>query len=335
MGLIDLRYGTNPLPLDREVIAKVAAEAAQGLNGYPDTSGTRLKRAIARRLGKGFRPGNILVGNGLDSVINTISAALLGAKGERGAVVSPSFYIFSSAMRAIGAEVMEFPLSREFSLDVRAFAERMRKEGIALCFIANPNNPTGNVLVKDGRELARLAGACGTLVLDECYYGFCRKTFLREALRLRNLIVLRSLSKSYGLAGLRLGYAISREENIARVEAVASACRPFDAGTLSQAIGTWALGRKDRLAEFARLKREFLRRLEKVCDVEDTKTSFLLLRVKNAEETGRMLAKEGILVNTLAPYEMGGRYVRIGVPRREQIGRVVSAVAKATNNNKG
>ncbi|MFH0962193.1 MAG: histidinol-phosphate transaminase [archaeon] len=338
MGLIDLRYGTNPIPLDNAAIASIAAEAVRKLNEYPDQSCTKIKRAIAKSLGRGFSSGNVLVGNGLDSVINTIAESVLGGRKGNGAVAVPSFYVFSAAMRKLGARVLEFPLSEgTFSLDVRKFSDEMKQRGTDLCFLANPNNPTGNLLIQDKSGLLKLAGSCKLLIVDECYYGFCKQTFVRETLELENLVVLRSLSKSYGLAGLRLGYAVSRKENIERLGRVASACRPFDAGTISQEIGTWAVGRKNRLAEFAQLKDDFLRLLRDSCgaEVSGTETSFLLLKVADSEEFGKRLALEGVLVNTLAPYKMGERYVRIGIPPRRLFAKVAKAVVRATNNNKG
>ena len=233
----------GPLPA-----AVAAFEAAAGeLNRYPDAGGLRLREALAERHGVAVE--QVVLGNGADELIRLCAVATLDA-GDRAAFPWPSFPSYVSAAACSGAEAVRVPLGD---------LEALRETGAKLLYVANPNNPTGTVV--DPRELVENLPDGVLCVLDEAYADYAdREPEGPELLRAgaAPLCVLRTFSKVYGLAALRIGYALASPEVADALDRV----RPvFNVNQPAQEAALASLHERDAVAlrvEHARRAREFL-----------------------------------------------------------------------------
>ncbi len=244
-GVLRLDANTNILGQNPAVRAVARHAAALEVNQYPSGNSDPLREALSDL----YRVpvGCIVVGNGSDEIIDLCARAFLDP-GSRVVYPSPSFVMYGFCGRVHLGRLVPVPLRDDWSLDVsRVLAARGR-----LTFVASPNNPTGNAF--PDRDLARIARKTrGIVVIDEAYAEFHGQGWARKALSYPNVIAMRTLSKAYGLAGLRVGYAIARPEvakQLLRVKA------PFNVGTFAEAIAVEAV--RDR--SFMRRTVETVRR---------------------------------------------------------------------------
>ena len=202
---IKLNTNENPYPPSAAVARAVQAVLERGLQRYPDPLATAFRQRAADLLG--VEPEWILCGNGSDELLTILTRALL-AEGDRLRLPYPSYILYHTLAEIQGAAAEEVWFAGDWSLPpaFAADAERLK-----LVFLPNPNSPSGTVLPPESvRELAR-ALPC-PLVVDEAYVDFASTNCLELVGECDNVIVTRSLSKSYALAGLRFGYLIARPE---------------------------------------------------------------------------------------------------------------------------
>lgn len=208
---IKLNTNENPYPPSPQVIDAIMREAGEGLRRYPDAA-SRLAREEAGKL-YGFDPSWIIMANGSDEVLNNLIRAFAG-EGEEVAYVHPSYSYYGTLAEVQGARVRTFGLTEQFEpagipdgYDGRLF------------FLTNPNAPLGFTYTQ--RYIAELAGRLsGMLVVDEAYVDFAEENSLELVRSLDNVVVTRTFSKSYSLAGMRLGLAIARPEVIAALNKI-------------------------------------------------------------------------------------------------------------------
>jgi histidinol-phosphate aminotransferase len=202
---IKLNTNENAYPPSPRVIDAIAKEAGEGLRRYPDAS-SRLAREEAGKL-YGFDPSWIVMANGSDEVLNNLIRAF-AAEGDEIAYVHPSYSYYGTLAEVQGARVRTFGLTEQFEP-----AGIPEGYGAKLFFLTNPNAPLGFTYTQ--RYIADLAGRLsGMLVIDETYADFAEENSLDLVRSLDNVVVTRSFSKSYALAGMRLGMAIARPEVI-------------------------------------------------------------------------------------------------------------------------
>jgi histidinol-phosphate aminotransferase len=193
---IKLNTNENPYPPSPRVIAAVqTALTGDRLRKYPDPSGLAFRQTAAKVLG--VDPDAILIGNGSDDILTIVTRAFVA---EAGLVISPtpSYILYRTLAEIQGARFQQVPYTGDWALP-RPWPMR----GANLTFVANPNSPSGTCV-----SAADLAELEGPLVVDEAYVDFAERHCLELASR-RNVIVTRSLSKSYALAGVRFGYAVA------------------------------------------------------------------------------------------------------------------------------
>lgn len=257
-----LASNENPLgasPLAQEAIQK----ALRNLHRYPDASSADLKRALAHRLG--LSEENICVGSGSDEIIQYLGITLL-QPGDETLAGTPGFLRYTVSTLLGGGVVKEIPLKEDGTHDL----ERMREaitERTRIIWIANPHNPTGSVIFS--RELENFLKALPegvTVVLDEAYCEFARfhpeysdsLRFIQEGMR---VIALRSLSKSHGLAGVRIGFALGPREWVSLYDRVRP---PFNVSSLAQAAAIAALNDDTFLKTSIEHARQALERLTRI-----------------------------------------------------------------------
>jgi histidinol-phosphate aminotransferase len=204
-GFVKLNTNENPYPPSPRVGEAIArAIAANRLRLYPDPLATSFCETAARL--HGVSPQMVMAGNGSDDLLTIVTRAFAGP-GEVVVYPSPSYILYRTLIKLQNARPVEVEFTGDWTLD----AERFAPEGASLAYLANPNSPSGTMLSPD--EVAELASELECpLVVDEAYVDFADSNALGLLKKHPNLIVTRSLSKGYSLAGLRIGYLLAQPE---------------------------------------------------------------------------------------------------------------------------
>ncbi len=304
--IIDFSVNANvygPSPRVREAIAQVA------LDRYPDRACLQLRRLLlAYELpAYDIALDGLVCGNGSSELIWTIAHAFLKA-GDTSAIIGPTFGEYALASRIAGAHIIEQRAqeSQNFVHHLQGLLDWLQRECPRLVWLCNPNNPTGTYL--DLSDVERLAQKCAELnamlIVDESYMRFVWPEETAQAVSLlatdvrAHVMIVRSLTKDFALAGVRLGYAIATVENVARVSAYLPS---WNVSALAQAAGCAAIADRDHLAHsFACLLQEraaFFRALRQTgLSVVPSRTHFCLLKVGDARLLRQRLLMRRLLV---------------------------------------
>lgn len=241
---IKLNTNENPYPPSPRVEEAIRRECARGLNLYPDPLATPLRRTAAGVYG--VEPENIIAGNGSDDLLTIISRACIDS-GDAVATPTPTYTLYDTLVVLQQGVHHRFPFPPDFSLPpaLEEFQARVT-------FVATPNSPSGTVIpVTRIEELARRLH--GVLVIDEAYVDFAEETALPLVEKYRNLVVLRTFSKSFSLAGLRLGLGFAHPDLIRGFLKVKDS---YNVNRLSMAAGCaaledlpWMLKNRDRIVK--------------------------------------------------------------------------------------
>jgi histidinol-phosphate aminotransferase len=316
----------GPSPLAVEAIQRHLAD----INRYPEGSSYDLKKALGEH--HGVKDGNILLGNGADEVLLLLGQLFLDP-GDECLFPFPSFTVYRKSALVMAAVPVESPL-REYRIDVRELLERVTPR-TKLVFLCNPNNPTGHLIPPEEVLwfLERLPGHVFP-VIDEAYAEFVDAEGFQDGVGLfrrgHRLAAVRTFSKIYGIAGLRVGYAVVPEE----LSITANGIRNFfNINCLAQAAAQAALSDHDhvrftREATFAGRDQLFQGLKEMGLDPIPSQTNFVCVGVgRNAEEVFQNLLHRGLIVRPLTAFSMP-EHIRITVGTREQNAEVLSALAE-------
>jgi histidinol-phosphate aminotransferase len=236
--MIRLDLGEVPYPPSPRVVQAIVAAATE-MNRYPEMSATPLRAALAQYAK--VRPEQIVVGNGSDDLIELIVKVFL-KPGEEVLLPIPTFFMYTHAVQILGGKPVFVQRRKDFGLDVPSLLNQASPL-FKIAFIANPNNPTATLTPLD-EIIELLRKLPGVVVVDECYYEMSQQTVADLIDHHPNLIVLRSLSKGFGLAGLRIGYAIT---NATYADALVRAAQPFAVNRMAQSTALAALDDVDHV----------------------------------------------------------------------------------------
>lgn len=321
--VIDFSASCNPLGTSPAVLASLAGVE---LARYPDDDATQLRQSLGSSLG--IDPGWIVVGNGSVELMWLLAMAYL-EPGDRALVVGPTFGEYQRACRVMGASVEQLLVVEGdgFRPDVGAIACFLRRERPKLAFLCNPNNPTGQLL--GSSQLLDLLDGCEEtlLVVDEAYATFCDSPpNLLPHLASGRLVLLRSMTKDHGLAGLRLGYAAAHPEVIGWLNRVRP---PWSVNAMAQAAGLAALGAVHHLEEGRRVVAESRALLSRELPamglrVVPSAANFLLVRVGNAAGFRAALLARGICVRDCTSFGLPA-HIRIGLRTLPECRRLLDA----------
>ena len=327
--VVDLSANENPLGPPPAVVRAITANAGL-VHRYPDSEGASLRAALARKLG--VEAGNLVLGNGSTEIFDLLARALFGGGGE--AVIGwPSSPTHRAAVERAGGEIIRVPLVQH-AYDLDAIAARVGPR-TRLVIIGNPNNPTGLALSKAAldRFLNRLPH--GPIVcLDEAYAEYVSKPDFSNSLDYiatgRPLVTVRSMSKAYGLAGLRMGYAIAPE---ALALSLNSQRQPFNTNSLAQIAALAALGDSDHLASTIALNasgRDWLATRLSLLGLFflPSEANFLLVRVGDGARVYNDLRKNGVLVKQLDAFGLP-EYIRVSVGSSGENARFIACLQRA------
>lgn len=327
-NVIKLASNENSLGPSPKALAAIK-ERLSDLNLYPDVKSHNLLKALAEHLG--IRPEQLTVGNGADGLIMQTCLAYLDEQSE--VIVSqssfPVYDIYTHVMRAV---LVKIPL-RNFQLDLEAML-RAISDKTKLIFVCNPNNPTGTIVTAVEVEAFMDKAPKHVLIIyDEAYYEFVDSPDYPDSLRYirdghTNTMIMRTFSKIYGLAGIRLGYAIAEPKILAPLNRVKE---PFSVNLLAQAAGVAALedqaflektvttnhaGRIYLYGEFERLRLPYVR----------SHTNFILVKIgPQATAVQEMLLDKGVIVRPCAGYDLP-LFLRVTVGSKTQNVRFIEAL---------
>jgi len=322
--VLDFSVCTNPFmppPGTREMLSTIPIEQ------YPDSEATELRQRLAESLR--VPPENILAGSGTTELIRLIAMTYF-RKGDPVLLLEPTYGEYELACRTAGARLMRHRAREEdnFTPEVAAVAAIVRERHPGAVFICNPNNPTGQYLSR--REIEAVLGAAGDslLILDEAYIAFVEASWNSAELTGRdNVIILRSMTKDYGLPGLRLGYAVARKEIIDSLRRV---CPPWNVNIIAQKVGVAVLENAAYLEQsrlkIAEAKQFLVSELSRLgLGVLPSDANYFLVKAGDAGWFRSSLLKHGILVRDCTSFGLP-EYVRIAPRTMPECQKLVTAI---------
>ena len=326
-NVLKLASNENPLGPSRKAVAAMRGVLDQ-LHLYPDGNAFYLKRKLAQKLG--VEPQNLILGNGSNEIIEFVGHALIKPGAE--VVVSEyCFAVYPIVTHLFGGKLVTVP-ARNLGHDLPAMLRAVTPQ-TAVLFVANPNNPTGTLASKkEIEQLVHQVPDSVLLVMDEAYIDFLEQA--SDSIPLirtkPNLLLMRTFSKIYGLAGLRLGYGIAHSDLITAFEKVR---QPFNINSLIQAGAIAALDDEEHLEatkrnnsaglqffydELEKLKLEFVR----------SAANFVLVKVGNEQKVFEAMQKNGVITRPMGGYKLP-EWIRITVGTPQENERCVSALKAA------
>jgi len=325
--VIKLASNENPLPPSNRVIAAIKRNL-KSLNRYPDGGCFYLKKTLARKFR--LKPENIIVGNGSDELV-VLALRAFASPNDEAVIAKPTFLVYEIASAVQGLKIRAAPVNK-LRYDLKRMAGLVN-EKTKIIFIANPDNPCGSYVTKDELDLfLKEIGGNTIIFIDEAYYDFAKdcKDYPNSLkyLNKKNIIVTRTFSKVYSLAGLRIGYGLAKEELI---EAMNKVKEPFNVNSLAQAGALAALEDAkfiNKSLNIIRIGKEYLYRSLETLGYEyaKTATNFILVNLKrDSEVIYRRLLKKGVIVREMSPWGLRG-YIRVTVGTMSENRRFIRAL---------
>ena len=335
---IKLNANENPYGLPEEIVEEILRKAKNlEYSRYPNANSVKLSEAVSSFWD--LSRDNIVIGNGSDELIDYLIKAF-SEKGRSIITTAPSFAMYKIYSIVNGSNFVQIPLSQDnFSLNEDEVLGEAKKEDSSIVFIAYPNAPTGNYFAED--KIIKIIEESGCLVVvDEAYFEFGEKTFVPLISQYDNLVILRTFSKAYSLAGLRVGYLLSNLEIINEIRKVKS---PFNVNTFSQLAAQVVFENKEILKEsINKIVEERERLTYKINELPSFKahpsrTNFVLAEVGSKEDTDLVynkLLKQGILVQIVSDslFSTSRYFLRITVGNKEENDILIKRLKDVSKN---
>ena len=288
----------NPYKHSKKVISEMMEwlENKENLIRYPDTDANSLKERIAKIYNIGKE--NIICGVGSDQLIELV-IKLFVEPGDKVLVPNPSFAMYGISTILNHGEVVEYELKEDFTYSVNKLINLYNKENPKIIFLCTPNNPTGTIIEKEEiKELLKTVKC--PVVIDEAYAEFVKDSMIDEIKEYNNIIILRTFSKAFGLASLRVGYAISCEDMINAL----NLCKPpYNLSAASQKMAELVLDNIDyynKEVEAIKINRESMYKKLKDIKIIDvvypSQANFILVKSSRADRIVKYLEDRKILV---------------------------------------
>jgi histidinol-phosphate aminotransferase len=314
-GAIKLDSNEN-FVLDRNFVAGVAAEAAKqvDLREYPLDQMDELYARLAKYAGVSIKC--VAAGSGSDQIIELLLSTL---GGRHATVFSPTFSYFINRCKVHGIKVYQVPLEPDFTLDKKAFVKTAKRTD--LIYLCSPNNPTGNQI--DRQQMIEVMDSLEDklVLIDEAYVDFADYSLSCDAIKRSNVIVLRTLSKAFGLAGARVGYMVSNRKFVKIFKSIIQS--PYPISTLSLAIASGVLADADQVKQTIRSVRNererVFARLSKIDGIKIFRSdaNFIFIEAgKKYQAISKTLNSNGIIVKLLGNItnHKGCMRITIGTP---------------------
>lgn len=330
--IIKLASNENPLgpsPLAKEAIKRVATK----VNLYPDGNAYYFKNELAEHLG--VAPNYLIFGNGSNDVLQIVGETYI-SPGDEVIYSESAFVVYMVVSKICGAKSVVTP-RRGYAHDLDAMADAIT-DATKVIFIANPNNPTGTMVTKDETErlMARVPDDV-LVVFDEAYYEYVERPDYPQTLPYveegRNVIITRTFSKIYGLAGLRIGYGIAKPETIEMMNRVR---QPFNCNLIAQAAGRAALNDVNHVRRSLKLnaagKVYLYERLARFgLEYVETEGNFILVQLgRPGQEVADALMRKGVIVRPMTAYGFPDA-VRVTIGTSDENKRFIAALQEVLN----
>ena len=328
--VIDFSSNINPLGMSaylKDAMANV------DVSRYPDPDCLEIREALAKETGVDI--SSIIIGNGSTELIHLIARTFLTA-GNSAVILSPTYGEYDTACRLAGIEpvFVKAEEERNFQWSIPDVCKQIKAIAPRIVFLCNPNNPTGVLLKSSDVKKIAASASPSLLIIDEAYMPFAddpwdATTLLNNA----NIVVMRSMTKDYAVAGIRLGYIVAAPDIIERLKCY----QPFwSVNAIAQALGLAAINDKGHITKarktIAEAKAYLLKSIEEIgLYVVPTSTNFLLIKVGNAKSMRQALLRQGVCVRDCTSFGLP-QYIRIAMQPLPECRRFVDrlrAVAQA------
>ena len=324
---IKLASNENPVGPSSKAVAALKAYIENGgeLCRYPDGSGYYLKNALSQKLSSssvGAKVGGeeIILGNGSNELLDIAARTFVGP-GDEAVMASPSFVVYSMGVQSSGGVAREIAL-RDYTHDLSEMADAITPK-TKVVFISNPNNPTGTINKKSEFDAFMKRVPDGILVvIDEAYFEYVRDPEYPDTLKCfaegRDILILRTFSKIYGLASLRIGYGIARREILEEMNKIRE---PFNTNSLAQEAALAALGDEAHLRYSLEVNEEGKRFLYREFDelglkYVPTEANFIYIPLdRDSKSLYDKLLRKGVIVRPVGPKELR---VTVGLPEENR-----------------
>ncbi len=343
-----LSANENPYDLPSEIKDKALQEISKtNFNRYPDPTANTLRELIASKLCDivlptlhnsqkpyesfdGITRDYIVVGNGGDELLfNTFLA--FGGNGRNALTSVPTFSVYSIDAQLNSTNIIEIPRDSNYVFDENSFIERASRDDIDIVILTSPNNPIGDTLNYD--FVKRLLARTKALVLiDEAYGEFSGKSVIPLIKEFDNLAVLRTFSKAYALAGVRLGYMVANPKIISTYLMVR---QPYSVDAVSQAIGRVVCNNLEvfvpKILTIVRLRDELLEKLSCINGLEvfESRSNFIMVRAKGAAGIWQSMLDDRILIRDFSSSDYLDGCLRITVGTRSENDAMIDSLAEA------
>lgn len=338
-GIVKLASNENPLGASPLAVAAMHA-AISDIARYPDGSGFDLKNALSARYQ--IECACIVLGNGSNDLLELAARAFL-APGDKVVYSDHAFAVYALATQAAGATGISVPATKGFGHDLSAMLQAVVQHKVKMVFIANPNNPTGTFLgAAELLDFMRAVPPQVLVVLDEAYNEYLPQNLRYDSVSwLRdfpNLIISRTFSKAYGLAGLRVGYALAGESIADMLNRVR---QPFNVNSVAQAAAVAALQDESFVRRTCELNQSGMEQITQGLtrlglEYIPSYGNFVCCRIANPTQSGkkgagpmyRRLLELGVIVRPIANYGMPD-YLRVSIGLKSENEKFLSALAQA------
>lgn len=330
---IKLNGNENPVTCGEEELKNIISKLVKlDLNRYPNTNGDEVREAYANILG--LTKENLIIGNGSDEMINLVISKNI-SKGDKVLTLTPDFTMYDFYTDLNDGNLIRYNIDLENGIDIDNFINKGLEENVKLVIFSNPNNPTGYSFKID--EIKKILNAFRdkVVLVDEAYFEFYGETMVPFINEYDNLIVTRTLSKAWGLAAIRVGFLISKAENIKKLEKYKT---PYNVNSISQEIAIEVLKDEKRFRENLNMiinEREALYKSlldiqeianEKDIDIKFYKSNanFIYGRFKEKNKIINILNRNDILIRN---FNDEGFRITVGLPSENK--KVLDLVKEA------
>jgi histidinol-phosphate aminotransferase len=325
---VKLASNENPLGPSPKALSAIR-EKLGDLNFYPDGDCFYLKNGLAKKLG--VAPEQLIFGNGSNELIELAVRTFMNP-GDEAVMAHQAFIVYQLVVQAAGALRKAVTL-REFTHDLQGIAQAITP-GTRVVFLANPNNPTGTIYrLSEWERFLEKVGDQVLIVVDEAYFEYVEDPDYPDSLRYhqsgKSILTLRTFSKLYGLAGLRIGYGVGSKELIDLMQRVR---QPFNINSPAQWAALAALDDHEHVQRSLEVNRQGMRYLRNEIaklglEQIPSHANFILVRVGNGDEIFKQLLVLGVIVRPMGVYEFPA-YIRVTVGTMEENQRFIQALGK-------
>lgn len=300
-------------------------------NRYPDPYQAALKQKLAEI--KNTNPETISIGNGSDEIIDLAFRVFCEPKQDKALTFVPTYGMYEVSANINDVELIKLPLNKNFQIEKKDLEPYFLDEFLKLIFICSPNNPTGNLLKTEDIEFI-LEKFTGIVIIDEAYIDFCEQpSFITKISKYPNLIIIQTLSKAWGMAGIRLGIGYMNEEILSYYNRVKA---PYNISVINQQTAMEALNNEEKFTQEVRAilieKQRLIQNLSKLKMIKKifpSNANFLLVEVENADELyGKLIEKKIIIRNRNSVIK---NCVRISVGTFEENEELLNALKELNN----